>query len=80
MKVNMCILLVFLTISCSAAEYDINGVWAFIDAYYYWKEGGQEDISATNVNIGGTRYLALTNSVYIVTNEKNKYLQVPGGK
>lgn len=80
MKVIICILFSTITISCSAIEYDLNGAWAFKDAYYYWKEGEQEDISATSVNIGGTRYLALTNSVYIVTKEKNKYLQVPGGK
>jgi hypothetical protein len=80
MKIIISILFSIITISCSATEYDISGVWAFIDTYYYWKEGEQEDISATSVNIGGTRYLALTNSVYISTDENNKYLQVPGGK
>ena len=67
------------TLSCSAVEYDMNGAWTSIEAYYYWKEDKeQEDISAKSATIGGTRYLVLTNSIYIVTKGKDKYLQAPG--
>jgi hypothetical protein len=59
---------------------EIFGAWTSSEAYYYWKSGTAEEITARKVLIGNTAYLVITNSVIINPKSPNGYLQVPGGK
>lgn len=73
------LLLIPLTISCEEKN-DFNGAWALLETYNSWKVNGDEDIAVTEVKIGNTTFLELTNSIVIRSQDQIKIFSVPGGK